>query len=88
MKISRTVSELRSGHKYIPEMAMFNIQKAITPKVGKPELWFMHSAHCLLVLYIAGKFCEKVSNGIRVMEQTKNHKALTDTDGLSKFRMV
>ena len=40
------------------EMAMFNVQRAITPKVGKPELWFMCSAHHLMVLYIGAKFCE------------------------------
>ena len=40
------------------EMAMFNVQMAITPKVGKPGLWFMCSAHCLIMLYIALKVCE------------------------------
>ena len=30
-----TVFNLQSGHKYIVEMAMFNVQRAITPKVGK-----------------------------------------------------
>ena len=34
------------------EMAMFNIQRAITPKVGKPGLRFMCSECRLLVLYI------------------------------------
>ena len=32
-KISRTVFNLHSGHEYILEMAMFNVQRAITPKV-------------------------------------------------------
>ena len=40
------------------EMAMFNVQRAITLKVGKPELRFMCSAHCLIVLYICMKFGE------------------------------
>ena len=52
------------------EMAMFDVQRAITPKVGKPELWFMCSVHCLMVLYIAVKFRENISNDIRVMEWT------------------
>ena len=51
-------------------MAMFNVQRAITPKVGKPELQFMCSTHHLLVLYICVKFCENNSDGIRVMEWT------------------
>ena len=33
-------------------LAMFNVQRAITPKVGKPELQFMCSASCLIMLYI------------------------------------
>ena len=60
------------------EMAKFNVQRAIPPKIGKPELWFMCSAHRLMVLYIAVKFRENISNGIRVMERTRNHKALMD----------
>ena len=28
---------LQSGQKNIAEMAKFNVQRAITPKVGKPE---------------------------------------------------
>ena len=78
MKISQTVSQLWSRHEYIIEMTMFNVQMAITLKVGKPELWFMCSAHCLMVLYIAVKFPENISNSIRVMEQKQNHKVLTD----------
>ena len=36
--ISRTVFNLQSGHEYMVEMAMFNVQRAITPKVGKAKL--------------------------------------------------
>ena len=36
------------GHEYMLEMAMFNVERAITPKVGKQELWFMCSARCLI----------------------------------------
>ena len=50
------------------EMAMFNVQRVITPLVGKPKLWFLCSALGRLVLYIDVKFRESVSNGIRVME--------------------
>ena len=37
MKISRTVSELWSGHEYMVEMAIlniYNVQRAVTPKAG------------------------------------------------------
>ena len=56
MKISQTVFNLQSGHEYMVEMAMFNLQRTTTPKVGIPQLWFMRSAHHLMVLYICVKF--------------------------------
>ena len=31
MKISQTVLELWSGHEYMVELAMFNVQRVITP---------------------------------------------------------
>ena len=58
------------------EMAIFNIQRAITLKVGKEELWFMHSAYHLLVFNICVKFHENMSRGFKVMERTQ--KLLTD----------
>ena len=60
------------------EMVMFNVQRAITPIVGKPQLRFMSSARHLMMLYICVKFRENISNGIRVMELTQNYEALTD----------
>ena len=66
----QTVFNLQSGHEYTLEMAMFNVHRAITPKVGKPEFQFMCSACCLIVLYISVKFPENISDGIRVMERT------------------
>ena len=65
------------------EMAMSNVQRTITPRVGKSELRFMCSVHCLMVLYIAVKFRENISKGMIVMERARNYKALTDgwTDG-------
>ena len=48
--ISQNVFNLQSGHEHMKEMAMFNVQRVITPKLGKPELWFMCSAHHLMVL--------------------------------------
>ena len=51
------------------EVATFNVQKVINPKVGKPELWFMCSAHCLTMLYICVKFHENITNCIRVMDR-------------------
>ena len=41
------------------------VQRVITPKVGKPELWFMCSAYRLIVQYIGVKSRENISNGIK-----------------------
>ena len=60
------------------EMAIFNIQRAITLKVGNQELWLM----CLFCMSSHGvnicvKFHENISSGFKVMERTQ--KLLTDT---------
>ena len=50
-------------------MAIFNVQRAITPKVCNPELRFLRSARRLMVLNICVKFREisqmvlKLQNG-------------------------
>ena len=36
--------------------------RAIINKVCKPELWFLCSAHPIIVLYICMKFLENISN--------------------------
>ena len=41
-------------------LAKFNVQREITPKVGKPELRFMCSASSLKLLYICVKFRENI----------------------------
>ena len=41
---------------------MVNTQRAITPKVGKPELRFMCSAFPLMVFNICVKFYENMSS--------------------------
>ena len=43
-------------------------QRAITPKVGKPELWFMCSACRLMVFNVSVKFHENMSRDFKVME--------------------
>ena len=43
------------------ETAMFNVQRAMTPKVGKPVLQVMCSAYRLIVLYICVNFHENIS---------------------------
>ena len=50
MKISRTVFNLQSGYRYMVEMAIFNVQRKISPKGGKSELQFMRSTRRLMQL--------------------------------------
>ena len=59
------------------EMAIFNIQRAITLKVGKQGLLFKFSACYLMVFNICVKFHENMSCGFKVMERTQ--KMLTHT---------
>ena len=52
MKIFKTVFKLQSGHKYMVEMAMFNVQREISQKVGKSVLRFMSSARCTIFKFV------------------------------------
>ena len=49
------------------EIAIFNIydvQRALTPKVGYAELWFLLSARRLMVLYIYIRFYKNISQTV------------------------
>ena len=52
-------------------MKIVNTHRAITPKVGKPQLWFMCSALPLMVFNICVKFYENMSSPFKVMERTQ-----------------
>ena len=52
-------------------MKIVNTRRAITPKVGKPELQFMCSARRLMMFNICVKFHENMSIGFKVMERTR-----------------
>ena len=39
--ICQKVLMLQSGHECVVEMAIFNLQRAITKKICNPELWFL-----------------------------------------------
>ena len=66
MKVGQAVLNLWSGHETI-----VYTQRAITPKVGKPELRFMCSACRLMVFNVCLKFHENMSSGFKVMERTR-----------------
>ena len=49
---------------------IYNVQRATTLIAGKSELWFLCSAHHIMVIYICVKFQETISNWFEVTEQS------------------
>ena len=56
MKLPEIVVKLQSG--YMTKIIIYNVQKAITPKVCEPELSFLCSACRLMVVNNSVKFHE------------------------------
>ena len=50
---------------------MDKVPREITQKVQMQELWFLHSAHCLMLIDIYMKFYEDSLNGFQVIEQIR-----------------
>ena len=55
---------------YGADTKIVNTQRAITPKVGHPELRCMCSARRLMVFNVCVKFHEIMSSGFKVMVRT------------------
>ena len=53
------------------EMAIFNVKRAITPKICNPELGFLCSSCLLMVLNICVKFREYILNDFEVTKRTR-----------------
>ena len=51
----------------------FNVQRAITPTVGKPGLQFMCFARCFIVFCICVKFPENILNNFQLTVRTQVH---------------
>ena len=58
---------LQVGHNFMTKIISYNIQRAITPKVGKSQLWFLCFVRRLMVVNIR----ENISNGFQVMKGTQ-----------------
>ena len=69
-----------------------NIQRAITPKVGNPELRFLCSACRLMVFNVCVKFHENMSSSFKVMEWTRKYvntqRAITPKVGKQELRFM
>ena len=58
--------DMSSGFKVMERTRkIVNTQRAITPKVGKPELWFLSSARRLTVFNVCVTFHENVSSSFK-----------------------
>ena len=62
MKLPRMVLKLQSSCKYLTEITIYNVQRAITPKVCEAELQFLCSACHLMVVNISVKFQKIILN--------------------------
>ena len=62
------VFKLQSRHKYMIEITVCNIQRAITRRVGKPKLWFLCSALRLMIPYICLELHESISKAFQLTE--------------------
>ena len=62
---------ISSRFKVMERTQIVYTQRAITPKVGKPELRFICSACRLMMFNVCFKFHENMSSGFKVMERTR-----------------
>ena len=51
--------------------ATYKVQRDVTQKVVIEELWFLHSACCLMLVSICMKFHEDILNSFKVIERTR-----------------
>ena len=62
------VFKLQSGHDFFTETATYKVRRGITQKVYIQELWFLGSAHRLMLVNISMMFHEDILNGFQVTE--------------------
>ena len=53
------------------DLVMVKVLRTITQKVLTQELWFLHSAHPLMLVDICMKFYNASLNGLKVIERTR-----------------
>ena len=46
------VFKLQGIHEYMTDVTIYNVQRVITPKVRKAELWYLCSAHDALYVFL------------------------------------
>ena len=58
------------------KITIYHVQRAITPKVCKPKLWFLCYACHLMVVNISVKFRENILNG-KILKLQGSHNFIT-----------
>ena len=58
------------GHNFVIETGTYKVQRDVTQKVSLQELWFLHSACCLMLINTCMKFHEDILNSFKVIEWT------------------
>ena len=61
--------KLQSGHDFVTETATYKVQRGITQSIYIQELWFLRSAHRLILVNISMMFHESILNGFQVTER-------------------
>ena len=51
-------------------ITIYSVKRKVTPKAGNSKLWFLCSAHYIMVICICIKFQENISNNFQVIERT------------------
>ena len=78
MEISWMVFKLQSGHELVTETATYKVQRGITKQIYIQELWFLRSAHRLMLVNISMKLHEDILNGFKVTERARFCDGQTD----------
>ena len=65
------VFKLLSGHYFVTETATYKNQRGITQKINIQKLWFLRSAHRLMLVSISMTFHEDILNRFQVTERTR-----------------
>ena len=60
--------KLQSGHDFVTETATYKVQRGITHKIYIQELWFLRSAHRLMLVNISMTVHEDILNGFQVIQ--------------------
>ena len=71
------VFKLQSRQDFVTETATYKVQRGIAQKTYIQELWFLRSAHHLMLVDISMRFLEYILNCFQVTERTALYSVLS-----------